>query len=180
MRRFVLIFFLLLIGLIWLSILPAVQAYVVMPWTAFLAQISGLIVKAFDPGVAFYGNVLQNLHTGVGVAILPGCNAVEACIILAAGILAFPASWQLRLFGVLLGVVLVQLINLLRIISLFYLAQWDKFWFDIAHIYLWQTLIMLDVLVFWLLWVRYVLRHRPASVPTATASPTREAETQAP
>ncbi len=167
MLRFVLIFFLLLTGLMWLSILPPAQSHFVMPWTAFLAQISGHIVLAFDPHVAFYNNILQSTTTGVGVAILPGCNAVEASIILIAGILAFPAPWRMRLAGILLGVVAVQLVNLLRIISLFYLAQWNSHWFEIAHTYLWQILIMLDVLIFWLFWIRYVGRN----VPLTTQSP---------
>ena len=164
MLRFVLIFILLLTGMMWLSILPFAQLHFVMPWTAFLAQLSGHIVLAFDPHVAFYNNILQSTTTGMGVAILPGCNAVEACIILIAGVLAFPAPWRLRLLGIVIGVVAVQLVNLLRIISLFYLAQWNSFWFEIAHTYLWQILIMLDVLVFWLFWIRYVGRHTPAKI----------------
>jgi hypothetical protein len=31
--------------------------------------------------------------------------------------------------------------------------------FEFAHLYLWQALIMLDVLVVWLLWVRYLAGH---------------------
>jgi len=31
--------------------------------------------------------------------------------------------------------------------------------FEFAHLYLWQALIMLDVLVVWLLWIRQVARR---------------------
>ena len=31
--------------------------------------------------------------------------------------------------------------------------------FEFAHLYMWQALIMLDVLIVWLLWMRYVARH---------------------
>ena len=50
--------------------------------------------------------------------------------------------------------VVVQVANILRIISLFYLGQWRMDAFEFAHLYLWQGLIMLDVLVVWLIWVR--------------------------
>lgn len=50
----------------------------------------------------------------------------------------------------------VQGVNLLRIISLFYLGQWRFGVFEFAHLYLWQALIMLDVLVVWLLWERWL------------------------
>ena len=39
-------------------------------------------------------------------------------------------------------------------ISLFYLGQWNLDVFEWAHLYVWQALIMLDVLIVWLVWVR--------------------------
>jgi exosortase H (IPTLxxWG-CTERM-specific) len=129
-----------------------------MPFTALLANLSAGLVQIFDSSVIAYDNIIQNQHSGFGVAILPGCNAVEACIILIAGILAFPAPWRLRLVGVGVGVLAVQLLNLVRIISLFYIGQWNATAFEIAHTYLWQVLIMLDVLVIWLMWISYVGR----------------------
>ena len=48
----------------------------------------------------------------------------------------------------------VQGLNVVRVISLFYLGQWNTQVFNFAHEYLWQALIMLDVLIVWLLWIR--------------------------
>jgi hypothetical protein len=45
---------------------------------------------------------------------------------------------------------------------LFYLGQWNLDAFDFAHQYVWQALIMLDVLIVWLLWVRMLPRAMPA------------------
>ena len=39
------------------------------------------------------------------------------------------------------------------------LAGWHREVFEFAHLYLWQALIMLDVLVVWLLWMRWVARR---------------------
>ena len=50
------------------------------------------------------------------------------------------------------------------IITLFYLAGWNAQVFEFAHLYLWQALIMLDVLVVWLLWMRWVARTEPARI----------------
>ena len=48
----------------------------------------------------------------------------------------------------------MQGLNIVRVISLFYLGQWNLEVFEWAHLYVWQALIMLDVLVVWLVWVR--------------------------
>jgi exosortase/archaeosortase family protein len=60
--------------------------------------------------------------------------------------------------GIVIGFVAIQALNMLRVITLFYLAGYSESMFRFAHLYLWQALIMLDVLVVWLLWVRQVAR----------------------
>src|SRR5262249_56709982 len=83
-----------------------------------------------------------------------GCNGVEATIVLVAAMLAFPAPWKHKLVGLAAGIVAVQGLNVIRVISLFYLGQWNRDVFEWAHLYVWQALIMLDVLIVWLVWVR--------------------------
>jgi hypothetical protein len=50
----------------------------------------------------------------------------------------------------------VQGLNLVRIISLFYLGLWDRESFEWAHLYVWQALIILDALVVFLVWARFL------------------------
>lgn len=77
-------------------------------------------------------------------------------ILLTAAIAAFPAPWRYRLIGLAVGLVSVQALNLVRIVSLFYLGIWHKPLFDWAHLYIWQALIMLDTLLVWMMWIRYI------------------------
>ena len=161
MLRFLLIFLLILGSLFALELTPPGQA-LVHPWAASLASFSASLITLFDPKIITYGNVIQSQSNGFGVAIEAGCNAVEACIVLAAAILAFPAPWRHKLLGLVIGMVAVQVANILRIISLFYLGQWRMDAFEFAHLYLWQGLIMLDVLVVWLIWIRAMPVQNPA------------------
>ena len=96
------------------------------------------------------------------MSIEAGCNGVEATIVLIAAMLAFPAPWKRKLVGLAIGVIAVQGLNIIRVISLFYLGQWNFDAFEFAHLYVWQALIMLDVLIVWLLWVRTLPRAAPA------------------
>lgn len=158
MLRFFLLFLAIQAALFGIELLGPVQQGFVMPFTGLLADISAFLVKLFDSDVTAYDNVIQSTSNGFGVAIMPGCNGVEACIILIAAIFAFPSPWQAKIIGLGIGLVAVQVVNLMRIITLFYLGQWNMQWFEFAHLYLWQALIMIDVLVVWLLWVRYLAR----------------------
>lgn len=152
MKRFILLFLLILSVLFGVEILAPVQAAFVVPFTSVLADISSALVSPFDPNVIASGKIIQNKLTGVAVSVEPGCNGIEACIVLTAAIWAFPASLRSKLIGWIVGLFAVQGLNIIRIISLFYLLQWDYSWFKFAHEYLWQGLIMLDVLVVFLIW----------------------------
>ena len=46
----------------------------------------------------------------------------------------------------------------------FYLGQWNETAFEWAHLYIWQALIMLDVFVVFLFWVRWLSRRRTPAV----------------
>jgi len=159
MRRFFFLFIGVQLGLFALAQVALVKQYVVLPWTSLLTRACASIVTQFDANAAAMGKVLWNPATGQGVSIEPGCNGVEAYIILVAAIAAFPATWRDRLWGLVLGFAAIQGINVLRVISLFYLGQWSEAAFHLFHTYLWQGLIMLDVLVFWLVWARSSTRR---------------------
>ena len=158
MKRFFLLFCALLLILFSLELWRPVQHFAVVPWTHALARLSGAVASFFDADVVAQGSLLLDRRNGSGVSIEAGCNGVEACLMLIAAMLAFPTGWRQKLKGVAIGVVAVQAVNVLRVISLFYLLRWDAEVFNFAHLYLWQALIMLDVLVVWLLWIRRLPR----------------------
>ncbi|CAA6807055.1 MAG: Exosortase H [uncultured Thiotrichaceae bacterium] len=167
MLRFLLLFLVAQAVLFGVEILQPVQQAIILPWTGLLADISGWLMSFFDGNVQTYGKVIRSEVNGFAVSIEPGCNGVEAMIVLLAAILAFPAPWSHKLKGLFWGFIAIQGLNLLRIISLFYLGQWSKELFDWAHLYIWQALIMLDALVVFLIWIRYLPEEDKHDEPPA-------------
>ena len=169
MLRFFILFLVILITLFAVELTPPVQSAFVMPWTEALVHISVALITLFDSHVAIFGNILQSTTNGFALSIRAGCNGVEAALILIAAMLAFPAPWKHRVIGILAGLTAVQLLNIVRVISLFYLGQWSMKAFEWAHFYLWQALIMLDVLIVWLIWIRSLPQAFPAIPPPAAS-----------
>ncbi len=167
MLRFFLLFILIQGILFTLDILEPVRQAFVLPFTELLARASAWIVTLFDARVHAEGIILRSLENGFAVSIQPGCNGIEASIVLIAAILAFPAPWKHKLIGLGVGLGAIQALNLVRIISLFYLGQWNMTYFEWAHLYLWQALIMLDALVVFVIWVRFI----PRATTTAASAP---------
>ena len=165
MIRFGLLFAAIVVGLFALEFTPPAQRYLVNPWTAAVAQAAVAAMQAFDPAVVAFGPTVMSTKNGFAVTILAGCNGVEAMIVLCAAMAAFPAPWKHRLLGMAAGIVAIQALNLVRIVSLFYLGQWDRQVFEWAHLYAWQVLVMIDGLIVWLVWLRTLPARAPEAVP---------------
>jgi exosortase H (IPTLxxWG-CTERM-specific) len=173
MLRFIVLFLVYLAVLFTLDVLEPVDRYVIVPFTSVIAEISVWIIGLFDANAIAYGKVLQSTTNGFAISIERACNGVEAVIILVSAMLAFPAPWKNRLIGIGLGFIAIQALNLVRIISLFYLGQWNRVWFDWFHLYLWQALIVLDALIAFLIWLRYLPRGSAALGEPAVAGGSR-------
>ena len=158
MKRFIVVFLLVLVTLFTLEMLTPVQQHVIVPFTGLLAQLSAAIVLPFDSSVVAYGKILQFGDSGFAVSIEAGCNGVEATIVLIAAVVAFPGSWRSRALAIGLGFLAVQAMNIVRIISLFYLGNWNLDIFTWVHLYLWPVLFMLDVLIVFILYLRWLSR----------------------
>jgi exosortase H (IPTLxxWG-CTERM-specific) len=163
MKRFAILFTVILVVLFAVQLTPFAQEWLVAPWTSAVARVSTWVAKWFDPRVASMGATLYSPANGFSVTILSGCNGVEAMIVLLSAIVAYPASWKRRLAGLAAGVLAIQLLNIVRIVSLFYIGQWNLAVFEWAHLYAWQALIMLDALIVWLLWLRTLPREPKAA-----------------
>ncbi|MBC7622527.1 MAG: exosortase H [Aeromicrobium sp.] len=175
MIRFFVLFVVILIALFAAELTTPVQQAVVLPWTQALARISASLVTLFDANVVVFGKVLQSTTNGFALSIEAGCNGIEAALILIAAMLAFPAPWKHRAIGILVGLAAIQSLNVVRVVSLFYLGQWSMQAFEWAHFYVWQALIMLDVLIVWMLWIRSLPRATFTVSSTALTESVRPA-----
>lgn len=156
MLRFIILFMLFLMVMFTAELTPPVEQYVIHPFTSLLANACVWLITLFDNDVVASGNTIRSASNGFAISIERGCNGIEAIIILVSAVLAFPSPWKNKLAGIGVGFLAIQSLNLVRIISLYYMGQWSRLWFDWFHLYLWQALIILDALIVFLVWLRYL------------------------
>jgi exosortase H (IPTLxxWG-CTERM-specific) len=82
------------------------------------------------------------------------CNGIEPTLLVLSAVLAFPASWSRRIQGLAVGLAVVQGLNLVRIVSLFYFGLWDTEIFDWTHKYLWPVVLTIAALGTFVWWLR--------------------------
>ena len=154
MRLFIAKFLGLLLGLSFVYQLDSVTNTVVLPWNGVLASISYHLLHLFDNEVLLVGDILHHPHSAFSVQVASDCNGMEATLIFLSGVLAFPAGLPWKVAGVWAGFLVIQALNVVRIITLFYVGQWDKAIFDWTHKYLWPAIIILAALMVFLAWIR--------------------------
>jgi exosortase H (IPTLxxWG-CTERM-specific) len=147
---FVAKFFVAMLGLYALVALNAVNDHVIVPFTAFLARCSAALLGSAASGISVAGTVMQSSRFALDVH--NGCNGVEAAILLIAAILAFPASLRSRLLGLGVATIAIQLLNLVRLCSLFWLGEHHRAVFDFFHVAVWQSLIILAAISMFMFW----------------------------
>ena len=134
---------------------------VIVPFTEGIARVSGAILNAMGENVRVVDTSISSSKFGVNIN--NGCNGVEAMLILLASIFAFPASMKARAAGLFLGAVVVQVLNAIRIVTLYLLGAYHPRLFDLFHTAVWQIIIILAAIGFFLVWSARVAPARVAN-----------------
>ena len=143
------------------GIAPGVKLGLIQPYTHFLASAVAAVINLFGAGATAAGARVTSPRFSINIAM--GCDGVEASSLFLAGVLAFPTSWRARLIGFALGIPLIHVINLVRLVGLYYAGVYLPSVFEELHVYVAQTIVILlstAVLFFWL--ERFAVQHREA------------------
>ena len=86
------------------------------------------------------------------MAIRRGCDAVEPTWLLCAAMISFPAPLLHKLRGMLAAIVLLQILNLVRIVTLYWIGIHLPGLFNSAHMELWPTAFIVVAIVLFVAW----------------------------
>ncbi len=94
--------------------------------------------------------------------IIGECTGYYPAAILLAAIVAYPCSWKTRLLGIAFGVPAILLINQVRVVSLCWIYDAHRAIFEIAHVLVWQSLILFFTVLIWIIWAVLFVRDDEA------------------
>src|SRR5262249_9494705 len=133
-------------------LLQPVDQYVVRPLSVGIAATSGAILDTLHQHVKVNGTVIS--APCFSVNIQNGCNGLETVLFLLAAVLAFPAAAVQKAMAGLTGIVLIQAINLIRVVTLYLVGCHKPDWFASFHLAIWQTIVFATAVVFFAAWSR--------------------------
>jgi exosortase H (IPTLxxWG-CTERM-specific) len=134
---------------------------VIVPFTSAIARVSGTILVALGEKVTVAGTEIRS--GAFAVQIENGCNGIEAALLFGSAVLAFPAPWRRRLLGLIAGFAAIQVLNLVRVVSLFWIGAHRPALFNSSHTVIWQSAVVLASVLLFLLWASRESREREAT-----------------
>ncbi len=145
----------------WLTALAVACAAALLIWLAG----NEIVMGAVQSGLARITSGLLNLlgHRTVvtgntiasglfGITVVTACTGLFTTGLFLIAVVAFPVGWRSKLLGVGLGVAGVFLVNIVRLVSLYYIGVHLPGFLDSAHQLVWQSVLIVFAVALWLLW----------------------------
>ncbi len=117
------------------------------------AWLSNVILNLLGQGTYVLSDVeIASKSSPFAIAIRRGCDAVEPTWLLCAAIVAFPGSWKRKLVGMAVGIVALQLLNLVRIVTLYIIGMHFNSLFESMHLEIWPAVFILVAIALFVGW----------------------------
>ena len=122
-------------------------------YTSGVVVITAKILGLLSIPASFQGSLIRLPSITLDVQF--GCNGLEAVMIYSVAVLAFPAAWKKKVYGILAGFIIIQAINILRIAGLAYSGVYFKKFFEYIHVYVAQGIMIAVALGIFFIYLNY-------------------------
>jgi exosortase/archaeosortase family protein len=120
-------------------------------YLALYARLAGAAVSLFDGSVHVTGT---HITGRMAMDFALSCDAMDVYILFAAAILAFPAGWRRRAAALLVAFGALVLLNILRIVSLYFIGVHFPSKFEMFHMQVWPLVLVVLASGSFLAWAR--------------------------
>lgn len=141
-RRFLVTYLILMAGFFFIIGFTPIQRVIDVNglYTRAVVSVTAKILSALHITAACEGSIIH--LPAISLDVKFGCNGLEAVMIYSVAVLAFPAPWRRKIFGIVAGFLIIQIMNILRIVVLAYAGVHFEDIFHYIHIYVAQGIMI--------------------------------------
>lgn len=132
------------------EITPSIRKHVFPAYLRHNAWVSGVILRGLGEDASVHRQSISSPRYALEVQ--HGCNALLPTALFVSAALASPVSFALKIPGIVLGTLALMLMNLVRIVSMFYLGVYMPKFFDSVHAHVWPGIFICLSLFLWITW----------------------------
>jgi exosortase H (IPTLxxWG-CTERM-specific) len=139
------------LSIIFLSVYLSLPRNLLHPFEAITANSVYAVLRVIGFNVSRYGNIVSG--NSYSIKVIDECLGIEILVLSAAFVLAFPAPWKKKLIAGAIGLPVLLMANVLRMVILFLICSYQRNWFEYAHLYLGQFMMLIIVVSLFLIWL---------------------------
>jgi archaeosortase B (VPXXXP-CTERM-specific) len=124
--------------------------------SSFTASAVVLVLNLFGMSARCHAHSVS--LDGYGFTVVDQCLGAYEIFIFSAGVIAYPTDYRKKLWGIVLGIPFLYSINIVRLIVLGVVGRWSPQTSEIMHLYLWQIIIFLTVILACVLWIKLIVQ----------------------
>ena len=138
------------IGMLIILILLAGNEPVMNGIQRSLALISSVILNWFGQNTIVAGTTIQS--SVFGISVITACTGIFITGLFLIAVVALPTRWIAKLIGAGIGIGGIFLVNIIRLVSLYFIGVHWRSFLDQAHQLIWQSLLIVIAVALWLFW----------------------------
>jgi exosortase/archaeosortase family protein len=121
--------------------------------TDFLVKSSGVLLNLIGYNTDVQGRMIR-IEGTVGILLDRGCIGRNLLGLFAGFIIAYPGAIKTKLWYIPLGIMLINLINIIRISALALTLKYAPEYFNINHHAIFQYTVLILTFIMWYFWIK--------------------------
>ena len=117
---------------------------------SFFAHTTAATLNLLGEKAAVDGNTVETER--FGISIVTACTGLFLTGLFATAVIVYPARSRSKLIGVGIGVCGIFAVNVVRLVTLYYVGAYLPGMLDTVHLLVWQSLLIAFAVALWLLW----------------------------
>jgi len=123
-------------------------------WTA---GVVGFFLNLFGMNVNTSGPMLA--LPKFSIMVVAECTGLCEMLIFLVALLAYASNFKKKMMGMLFGIPVLYLFNIIRMIFITVVGNWYPKTFNFMHLYFWQVVGILIIGGIWLLWIEKIVKY---------------------
>lgn len=127
-----------------------------------LTSMSGFIEKEEIYSEILGGEIIEHnssaiYHNNYKVLnIAHACNGLELLVLYIGFIVCMPSNLKRKVLYIVIGVILLDIVNILRCVGLIYLREYFHAYFQFAHHYVFKVIVYSSTFILWIVYARKI------------------------
>lgn len=118
-----------------------------------LIRITSFVLKTIGYTIFNEGRLI-GIENSTGLIVSTSCDGFSLFMLFAGFIMAYPGSIRSKFIFIPIGLLIIDLLNIVRIITLVIIVKYSPQWLEFNHSYTFTLIMYMIIFFMWVVWIK--------------------------